>query len=103
MAGHPGVDGAQDAGGHGPPARLRNCPPDRADQLAINHGTLYPVLLKLEQEGSIASEWGTSENNRKARYYRLTRAGKKQLESEARDWNRATDIVSAFLALSSES
>ena len=73
------------------------------DQLAINHGTLYPVLLKLEQEGSIASEWGTSENNRKARYYRLTRAGKKQLESEARDWNRATDIVSAFLALSSES
>jgi PadR family transcriptional regulator PadR len=73
------------------------------DQLAINHGTLYPVLLKLEQEGSIASEWGTSENNRKARYYRLTRAGKKQLESEARDWHRTTDIVSAFLALSSES
>jgi transcriptional regulator len=71
--------------------------------LSINHGTLYPVLLKLEQEGSIASEWGTSENNRKARYYRLTRAGKKQLESEARDWHRTTDIVSAFLALSSES
>jgi PadR family transcriptional regulator PadR len=73
------------------------------DQLAINHGTLYPVLLKLEQEGSIASEWGTSENNRKAKYYRITRAGRKQLESEAREWNRTTDIISAFLGLSSES
>jgi len=73
------------------------------DQLAINHGTLYPVLLKLEQEGSITSEWGISENNRRAKYYRLTRAGKKQLESEARDWHRTTDIISAFLALSSES
>jgi transcriptional regulator len=73
------------------------------DQLAINHGTLYPVLLKLEQEGSIASEWGTSENNRRAKYYRITRAGRKQLESEARDWNRTTDILSAFLGLGSES
>jgi transcriptional regulator len=72
------------------------------DQLAINHGTLYPVLLKLEQEGSIASEWGTSENNRRAKYYRITRAGRKQLESEAREWNRTTDIISAFLALSGE-
>jgi transcriptional regulator len=72
------------------------------DQLAINHGTLYPVLLKLEQEGSIASEWGTSENNRRAKYYRITRAGRKQLESEAREWNRTTDILSAFLALSGE-
>ena len=72
------------------------------DQLAINHGTLYPVLLKLEQDGSIASEWGTSENNRRAKYYRITRVGRKQLHSEARDWNRTTDIVSAFLALSSE-
>lgn len=73
------------------------------DQLAINHGTLYPVLLKLEQEGSITSEWGTSENNRRAKYYRLTRAGKKQLESEARDWHRTADIISAFLELGSES
>ena len=73
------------------------------DQLAINHGTLYPVLLKLEQEGAITSEWGTSENNRRAKYYRVTRAGRKQLESEARDWHRTTDIVSAFLDLGSES
>jgi transcriptional regulator len=73
------------------------------DQLAINHGTLYPVLLKLEQEGSIASEWGASENNRRAKYYRLTRAGRKQLESEARDWQRTADIISGFLELGKES
>ena len=72
------------------------------NQLAINHGTLYPVLLKLEQEGAIASEWGTSENKRRARYYRITRAGRKQLESEARDWHRTTDILSAFLSLGGE-
>jgi transcriptional regulator len=73
------------------------------DQLAINHGTLYPVLLKLEQEGSITSEWGTSENNRRAKYYRLTRAGKKQLASETKDWHRTTDIISGFLELGNES
>ena len=72
------------------------------NQLAINHGTLYPVLLKLEQEGAIASEWGLSENNRRARYYRITRGGRKQLESEARDWHRTTDILSAFLSLGGE-
>src|SRR4051812_28603351 len=54
------------------------------DLLTLNQGTLYPVLLKLEQEGSVSSEWGTSENNRKARFYRLTREGKKQLQSETR-------------------
>jgi transcriptional regulator len=70
------------------------------DQLAINHGTLYPVLLKLEQEGAIASEWGTSENNRRAKYYRITRAGRKQLDAETRGWARTTGIVGAFLALS---
>ena len=53
------------------------------DLLSLNYGTLYPALLKLEQEGSISSEWGTSENNRKAKFYRLTRAGRKQLEQEA--------------------
>src|ERR1700732_4909547 len=58
------------------------------DLLTLNQGTLYPVLLKLEQEGSIASEWGASENNRKARFYRLTRAGHKLLESETRDWEQ---------------
>jgi transcriptional regulator len=73
------------------------------DQLAINHGTLYPVLLKLEQEGSIASAWGTSDNNRKAKYYRLTKAGKKQLASETRDWHRTTEIISGFLELENES
>ena len=58
------------------------------DLLSLNYGTLYPALLKLEQEGSIASEWGTSENNRKAKFYRLTRAGRKQLEQEAREWEQ---------------
>ena len=56
------------------------------DLLAVNQGTLYPVLLKLEQEGAIASEWGASENNRKARFYRITRSGHKLLETEARGW-----------------
>jgi len=68
------------------------------DLLSINHGTLYPVLLKLEDEGSIASEWGVSDNNRKAKFYRLTRAGKKQLEAEARQWRQATEIVARFFA-----
>ena len=65
--------------------------------LALNYGTLYPALLKLEQEGSIASEWGTSENNRKAKFYKLTRSGRKQLEREAQQWNEATNILARFL------
>ena len=68
------------------------------DRLAIKYGTLYPALLKLEQEGFISSEFGTSENNRKARFYRITRAGKKQLERETREWENATAIVARFLA-----
>src|SRR2546430_11947093 len=68
-----------------------------AHHLALNYGTLYPALLKLEQEGYIASEWGVSENNRKAKFYRLTRAGRKQLEKEARDWERTTAILARFL------
>jgi len=68
------------------------------DLLAVNYGTLYPALLKLEQEGYIRSEWGLSDNNRKAKYYRLTRAGKKQLEREARDWEQTTSILARFLA-----
>jgi PadR family transcriptional regulator len=68
------------------------------DLLAIKYGTLYPALLKLEQEGFIASEWGTSENNRKARFYRITRAGRKQLERETREWENATAIVARFLS-----
>lgn len=67
--------------------------------LSINHGTLYPVLLKLEQEGAIASAWGVSENNRRAKFYRLTRAGQKQLASEVNQWARANAILDRFLAL----
>ncbi len=68
------------------------------DLLAVNYGTLYPALLKLEQEGYISSEWGVSDNNRKAKYYKLTRAGKKQLEREAREWEEATNILARFLS-----
>ena len=68
------------------------------DALLVNYGTLYPMLLKLEQEGYIASEWGVSDNNRKAKYYRLTRAGRKQLEKAARQWEQTTEIMSRFLA-----
>ena len=66
--------------------------------LAINYGTLYPALLKLEQEGDVAAEWGVSENNRKAKYYRLTRAGRKRIEQETRDWQRTSAILGRFLA-----
>jgi transcriptional regulator len=66
--------------------------------LSLNYGTLYPALLKLEQEGYISSEWGTSDNNRRARFYTLTRAGRKQLAAEAREWQLATEILARFLA-----
>jgi PadR family transcriptional regulator, regulatory protein PadR len=68
------------------------------DLLSVNYGTLYPALLKLELEGYIASEWGVSDNNRKAKYYRLTRAGRKQLEKEAREWEQTTTILARFLS-----
>src|ERR1700741_4333346 len=68
------------------------------DLLSLNYGTLYPSLLKLEQEGWIASEWGVSDNNRKAKYYKLTRSGRKQLEREAKEWNQTTAIVARFFA-----
>ena len=70
--------------------------------LSLNYGTLYPALLKLEQEGSIVSEWGVSENNRKAKFYRLTRAGRKQLDKETRDWEQTTAILARFLARSQD-
>src|SRR6185295_2546066 len=72
------------------------------DLLSINHGTLYPVLLKLEQEGSIASEWGVSENNRKASFYSITKAGKRELAAEEREWQRANEIIDRFSALRDE-
>src|SRR6201988_860698 len=68
------------------------------DLLIINYGTLYPQLLKLEQEGSIESEWGVSDNNRKAKYYQLTRVGRKQLDRETRDWKQAQAILAKFLS-----
>jgi transcriptional regulator len=68
-----------------------------AHHLSVNYGTLYPSLLKLEQEGYIAPEWGVSDNNRKAKFYRLTRAGRRQLEKEAREWERTTEILARFL------
>ncbi len=71
--------------------------------LSVNHGTLYPVLLKLEQEGAISSVWGVSDNKRKARYYSITKEGKKELVSEQRHWQQTTEIIARFLALEGES
>ena len=68
------------------------------DSLTLNYGTLYPALLKLEQEGYISSEWGVSENNRKAKFYTLTRAGRKQVAAAAREWERTTAILARFLS-----
>jgi len=68
------------------------------ERLSIQYGTIYPALLKLEQEGYVVSEWGSSDNNRKAKYYRLTRAGRTQVEREARKWEEATAILARFLA-----
>ena len=67
------------------------------DRLLVNYGTLYPALLKLEQEGYIASEWGVSENNRKAKFYRLTKAGQKHLRKEAGEWEQTAAIMALFL------
>src|SRR6266849_1109589 len=73
------------------------------DQLSVNYGTLYPALLKLEQEGYISSEWGVSDNNRKAKFYQLTRAGRKQIEKETQEWEQATNILARFLAAKEQS
>ena len=72
------------------------------DLLNVNQGTLYPVLLKLEQEGSIASDWGVSENNRKARFYRLTRTGRKQLQNETKSWEQTASIIARFFTARAE-
>lgn len=68
------------------------------NRLTLNYGTLYPALLKLEQEGFIKAEWRQSENNRRAKYYALTAAGHKQLAREAREWHKTADLIAAFLA-----
>jgi PadR family transcriptional regulator PadR len=73
------------------------------DQLIVQYGTLYPALLKLEQEGYISSEWGTSENNRRARFYKLTRAGRRQVEKQSQRWEKATSILARFLSPGEES
>ena len=67
-------------------------------RLSLNYGTLYPALLKLEQEGFIVAEWRQSENNRRAKYYTLTATGRKQLVRETREWNQTADLIAAFLA-----
>src|ERR1700745_3431351 len=67
------------------------------DRLLLNYGTLYPALLKLEQEGYIESEWGVSDNNRTAKFYKLTRAGHARLRQEAREWNETAGIIARFL------
>jgi len=72
------------------------------DLLAVNQGTLYPLLLKLENEGSIASEWGASENNRRARFYRVTTAGRRQLQAEAREWDQTAAIIARFFKVKAE-
>ena len=72
------------------------------DLLAVNQGTLYPLLLKLEHEGSVASEWGASGNNRRARFYRLTVTGRKQLQTETRDWNQTAAIIARFFEVKAE-
>ena len=68
------------------------------DLLSVNYGTLYPALLKLEQEGYIESEWGVSDNNRRAKFYKLTRAGKKQVRREMREWAQTQAILAKFLS-----
>jgi PadR family transcriptional regulator, regulatory protein PadR len=68
------------------------------DTLAVNYGTIYPALLKLEQERYICSAWGVSDNNRRAKYYALTRAGRKHLQKEAREWERTATIIARFFA-----
>lgn len=72
------------------------------DALAINYGTIYPALLKLEQEGYVSSQWGVSDNNRKAKYYKLTRAGRRQVDKETREWQRTTAIVDRFFSPTEE-
>ncbi len=68
------------------------------DRLTLNYGTLYPALLKLEQEGFIRGEWGQSDNNRRAKFYALSAAGRKQLARETREWHKTADLIAAFLA-----
>jgi len=73
------------------------------DLLSINHGTLYPVLVRLVQEGAIDATWGVSENNRRAKFYRITRRGQKRLDAALQEWNQTTGIIARFVALKGSS
>ena len=73
------------------------------NRLSIKYGTIYPALIKLKQEGCISSEWGVSDNNRKAKYYKITRSGLKRLRKSAQDWEQTKSILDQFLALGEES
>jgi transcriptional regulator len=100
------ADGSQDARSPGPLhgyGIARRIEQTSENKLAINYGTIYPALMKLEQEGYIASEWGAPDNNRKARYYRLTRAGRKRLAKETQKWETTTVILARFFAPQEES
>lgn len=72
------------------------------DRLEIQQGSLYPALYRLEHQGWIAGEWGKSENNRRARYYRLTQSGKRRLQAETKQWNRMADVIGGILKTSAE-
>ena len=87
-------------GVHHHPASGRVVPGQQisGDRLLVNYGTLYPALVKLEQEGAVAAEWGVSDNNRKARFYRLTRSGAAQLRRETKEWEQTTAILARFLS-----
>ena len=93
------LDGMGPQHGYGLARRIEQV---AADRMSVDHGTLYPVLLKLQQEGSITSEWGMSENNRKAKFYSITRAGRRELANEQRHWQRTADIIAQFCALGQE-
>ncbi len=72
------------------------------DRLQLNYGTLYPALLKLEQDGFVGSKWGLSENNRRAKFYELTRAGQRQLQKTTEEWEQTTAILARFMAPAEE-
>jgi len=88
------LDGLGPLHGYGIARRIEQI---SGDQLQLNQGTLYPALLKLEQMGWITSTWGASDNNRRARYYAISRAGRRQLKAEADNWSRTSDIIARFL------
>jgi PadR family transcriptional regulator PadR len=77
---------------------MRRIEETSGNRLILNYGTLYPALVKLEQEGFLTTEWRPSENNRRAKFYALTAAGRKQLARETRDWYETSDLIAAFLA-----